>query len=94
MHGTKDGVEDCAYCHAKRSVVSKDDPNSFTEETALKYYKVGFRSTKMRIDDYEELINRGFTWSGCAFYIRDPLKSCCECYQYRVDHNLFEPSDS
>lgn len=46
----------------------------------------------MRYDDYESLLNEGFTRCGSYFYIRNIQKSCCEAYQYRVALDEFEPS--
>ena len=53
-----------------------------------------FTSGKFRIDDWETLLNLGFTRSGNYFYFRDTHRSCCEVYQYRVDINKFKPSQS
>ena len=52
----------------------------------------GFTSGKFRSDDWERLLNLGFTRSGNYFYQRDPIPSCCEVYQYRVDVTKFVPS--
>lgn len=55
---------------------------------------VGFTSGKFRIDDWEALLNLGFTRSGNYFYYRDTHRSCCDIYQYRVDITKFVPSSS
>jgi arginyl-tRNA--protein-N-Asp/Glu arginylyltransferase len=44
----------------------------------------------MRTDDYEELMRLGWSRCGQYFYMRDVVKSCCECYSYRVDAQNFE----
>jgi arginine-tRNA-protein transferase len=63
-------------------------------EENLSYHKIGFSSSKMRYDDYEALLNAGFTRCGSYFYIRKITTSCCEAYQYRVDLDTFIPSRS
>ena len=45
----------------------------------------GFTSGKFRADDFECLLNLGFTRSGNYFYLRDIARSCCEVFQYRID---------
>lgn len=85
VHSNANPIPDCGYCKGTRSIM--DYNGEVHVEHGLKYRSFGFTSNKMRVDDYEELINRGFSRCGCYFYQRDPLVSCCECYQYRVDHN-------
>ena len=51
---------------------------------------MGFTSGKLRIDDFERLLNLGFTRSGNYFYCRDNAISCCEVLQYRVDTDKFQ----
>lgn len=63
-------------------------------EEDLEYHKLGFSSSKFRYDDYEKLLNEGFTRCGSYFYMRNIQKSCCEAYQYRVDTDAFKPSRS
>jgi arginine-tRNA-protein transferase len=55
---------------------------------------MSFTSGKFRIDDWERLLNLGFTRSGNYFYFRDTHKSCCDIYQYRVDISKFKMSSS
>jgi len=40
----------------------------------------GFTSGKLRADDFEHLLNVGFTHSGNYFYVRDTVRSCCEVF--------------
>ena len=61
-------------------------------EKDLLYYKVGFTSMKMRSNDYEYLLNAGFTRCGTYFYFKNNVKSCCEVYQYKVDSLSFKMS--
>ncbi len=75
----KYGAPECGYCKGFRG-----------KEKDLEYYKVSCGSTKLRTDDYEKLLSRGFTRCGTYIYSRMPRKSCCETYQYRVDMNEFK----
>ena len=73
----------CSYCKSTRG-----------QESDLGFYSTAFTTTKLRADDYENFIYRGFTRSGTYLYVRSTLKSCCEVYAYRVDADKFEPSKS
>ena len=53
-------------------------------EDNLKYYSSSFITNKLRADDYELLIERGFTRCGTYMYCRSVTKSCCEVFQYKV----------
>lgn len=64
------------------------------EEKDLKYHKVGFTSNRMRVEDYETLLDHGFTRCGTYYYCRNQMKSCCEIYQYRVILDNFKMSRS
>lgn len=87
MNDDSKGTPECSYCNGKRDTF-------IGEQKDLEYYKIGFTSTKLRIDDYEQLINQGFSRCGCYVYSRNLQKSCCEAYQYRVDFEKFTPSSS
>lgn len=87
-HDSGKGQNDCAYCKGKRNTYLG------TVEENLSYHKLGFTSTKFKYDDYERLLNEGFTRCGSYFYMRNIQKSCCEAYQYRVDAEAFKPSRS
>ena len=88
VHDSSRGVPECSYCKGKRLTYTGE------EETGLEYHKLGFTSTKMRYDDYETLLNEGFTRCGSYFYMRNIQRSCCEAYQYRVALDEFVPSKS
>ncbi len=77
----------CDYCKAKRL-----DPSTNQYEEDLSHFMNGFTSGKFRIDDFERLLNLGYTRSGNFFYHRDLVNSCCEVYQYRVDTTKFAMS--
>ena len=64
------------------------------EEKDLKYHKLGFTSTKLSVHDLEHCLNSGFTRCGTYIYQRSSKNSCCEVWQYRVDVNDFQYSDS
>ena len=49
---------------------------------------------KLKVDDYENMINAGFTRCGTYCYIRNMTMSCCEPYSYRVDIDNYILSDS
>ena len=88
MHDSSKGYSDCSYCKGKRMTYMD------TEEEGCQQHKLGFSSSKFRWDDYELLLNEGFTRCGNYFYIRNMVKGCCEPYQYRVDLEKFLPSHS
>ena len=52
------GYPECGYCKGKRLT---DDGK---EETGLLNHKLGFTTNKLRIDDYETLLDNGFIRSG------------------------------
>ena len=64
------------------------------EETGLLGHKVGFTTNKLRVDDYDTLLDHGFTRCGCYCYVRNNILSCCECYQYKVLISDFKMSKS
>ncbi len=86
-HDSSNGAKECSYCNGKRETFNG------LEEGNLNY-KSGFSSTKMRVDDYESLLNAGYSRSGSYFYVRNYMKTCCEPYSYRVDFDQFKPSES
>ena len=75
--------EDCSYCKPQTGLV-----------TNLFYYQTAFTTTKLRSDDFEHLLERGFTRCGTMMYIRNNIKSCCEVYPYKVDVDNFVLSKS
>lgn len=93
-HDDRDEEAECSYCDGKRCV---DDPltgQKGVEEKDLKYHKLGFTSTKLNVHDLEHCLNNGFTRCGTYIYQRSSKNSCCEVWQYRVDINEFQYSDS
>lgn len=67
-HDDKTAEDECSYCFGKRTV---DDPmtgEENIEEKDIKYHKIGFTCTKMRVDDFEHCINMGFTRCGTYIY--------------------------
>jgi arginyl-tRNA--protein-N-Asp/Glu arginylyltransferase len=47
-------------------------------------FRTGFGCPKMRADDYDNLINKGWNRCGRYFFIRSQEKSCCQSYSLRV----------
>ena len=82
IHSDKNRQGECSYCNGKRETFDG------TEEE-LGYYKTGFSTSKFRVDDYEDLLNQGWTRCGSYCYIRDMARGCCEVYPYRVDIDKF-----
>lgn len=76
---------ECSYCNEKRCVDDPDTGEKGIEETGVKYTKLGFSSTKMRVEDLECCLNNGFTRCGTYIYHRNSKMSCCEVWQYRVN---------
>ena len=56
-HGNEDGSKECAYCKGKRMVDNPETGEMDVEEKDLKYFKVGFTSTKMKADDLEKVFD-------------------------------------
>lgn len=65
-----------------------------TEQTGLTNHKLGFTTNKLKVEDYEVLLDNGFTRCGTYCYVRNQMKSCCECYQYKVKLDEFKMSKS
>ena len=86
-HGDSKGSPECSYCHGKRDTYNG-------EEKDLKYHKTGFSTNKLKIEDYEVLLQQGWTRCGSYVYIRNQTKSCCECYQYKVPIKDFKMNKS
>ena len=86
-HSDKQGSPECSYCKGKRQTYKG-------QETDQKYYKVGFTTNKLKVSDYEILLQQGFTRCGSYVYIRNQMKSCCECYQYKVPVRSFKMNKS
>lgn len=76
---TNENKSDCNYC-----------ANPDVEKNH--FYMWGFTSSKMRTDDYEKLLNRGWQRSGTWFYRPDIKKSCCPLYVPRLDVTEFKIS--
>ena len=94
MHDNQVELFGCDYCKGIRN-----DPDLYAQALQghedyqkLPNFMSAFTSGKFRIDDWETLLNLGYTRSGNYFYIRDVHRSCCEIYQYRVDVNQFKPN--
>ena len=83
---------ECSYCKGKRVVDNPETGETGKEESGLGYHKLGFTSTKMKVEDLEHCLNMGFTRCGTYIYKRTSHKSCCEVWQYRVDINDFKIS--
>ena len=66
----------CGYCH-----VSTDGRRSF-----------GLTSRRMRVEDYQAMMDRGWRRSGDYYYKPDNATSCCPNYTIRLDTRHFTPS--
>ena len=86
-HGDSKGSPECSYCKGKRNTYNG-------EEKDLEYHKLGFTTNKFKVSDYEILLQQGFTRCGSYVYIRNQMKSCCECYQYKVPVREFKMNKS
>ena len=79
-HDDGDEEGECSYCDGKRLVDNPETGESGIEEKDCKYHKLGFTSTKLRVDDLEDCLNAGFTRCGTYIYMRSSHKSCCEVF--------------
>ena len=93
-HDDSSAEDECSYCFGKRTVDNIETGENDIKEEGCKYHKLGFTSTKMRVDDLERCLNAGFTRCGTYVYMRSSHKSCCEIFQYRVNINQFKMSKS
>ncbi len=62
-------ASDCGYCHGSKSGGNKT---------------WGLTSGKTRVDDYENLMNRGWRRCGTYYYKTDLKGSCCQLYTIRL----------
>ena len=85
---------ECSYCFGKRIVDNPETGETDVSEEGCMYHKLGFASTKMRVEDFETCLNHGFTRCGTFIYKRSNHNSCCEVWQYRVNIDDFKISDS
>ena len=67
----------CGYCHGNRQTYSGP-------EQGIQNYLMGFKANKIRLEDYELLLDKGFCVVGNYIRYPDQSKACCEVYQYRV----------
>lgn len=85
---------ECSYCKGIRIVDDPDTGEKGIKEEDVKYCKLGFSTTKMRVDDLEACLENGFTRCGTYIYQRNSKNSCCEVWQYRVNIDEFKISQS
>ena len=64
-HHDINGTPECSYCGGKRKLFDG------TEETGLLSHKLGFTTSKLKVSDYEFLLDCGFTRCGTYVYIRN-----------------------
>ena len=67
-HDDNNPEDECSYCFGKRLVDNPETGEQGLEEKEKKYHKLGFTSTKMKIDDLEHCLNQGFTRCGTYIY--------------------------
>ena len=79
-HSDADEEDECSYCKGKRLVDDPESGETGIEEEGCKYHKLGFSSTKMRVEDLEHCLNMGFTRCGTYIYHRTSHTSCCEIF--------------
>ncbi|PGH23533.1 hypothetical protein AJ80_02487 [Polytolypa hystricis UAMH7299] len=61
---------------------------SFFIPRGVAYYA---SSTSSRVEEYEELVNRGWRRSGTLYYKQNLKRSCCPHYTIRLDPTAFKP---
>ncbi|KAF2808685.1 uncharacterized protein BDZ99DRAFT_463584 [Mytilinidion resinicola] len=73
-------AEDCGYC--------KDAPSGRrTKQSRACYYAL---SKKLTVDDYQELVDRGWRRSGTTLYKPDVRRHCCPHYTIRLPASSFK----
>lgn len=77
-HDSNSPSKECSYCKGKRNVINEQ--GQLVEETDNEYFKEGFTCTKMRIDDYDNVMNAGYTRCGSYFYKKANHRCCCEIF--------------
>ena len=83
-HSDTKGTKNCDYCGGIRKYSNGE------EEKDLEYHPLGITTNKLKVSDYEILLQKGFTRCGSYVYIRNPTTSCCEVYQYKVKIDEFK----
>ena len=77
----------CGYCKGKRTSYNG-------EEIGLKNALMGMTASKMKVEDYELFLDKGFCLSGDYMRLHDQTKSCCEVFQYKVKAAEFKMNRS
>ena len=72
----------CGYC--------KDPITNIEKKTCYKYY---LYLKSIPIDIYEDMVSKGWTRCGEAFYMTSYEKTCCKLYQPRLNINNFKLSN-
>ena len=67
----------CGYCKGNRQTMDGI-------EEGLQNVVMGFKTCKIKVDDYELLLDKGFCLCGTYARLNDQTKACCEVYQYKV----------
>ncbi|CAI2360824.1 unnamed protein product [Moneuplotes crassus] len=91
---------DVNYCHANTRKSSscgycknnKDKIARLTELDQKYSYQWGFSSPKMTVQDYQDLMNKGWRRCGEYYYKPDNQKSCCQLYTIRLEAEKYQPN--
>ena len=93
-HDDTTDEKECSYCQGIRIVDDPETGATGIEEKDCMYQKLGFTTTKFRVDDLEKCLINGFTRCGTYVYNRNNRTSCCETWQYKVNILDFKMSQS
>ena len=80
----EEGTNDCEFCYGVRGAEGIDEKVS--------YHMNSLTTGKLRVDDYEHLVNAGFARFGTWLYNYNVHSSCCDVFPYRIDITQFTPN--
>ena len=67
-HDDSSEEKECSYCDGIRIVDDPETGEKGIEEKDCTYHKLGFSTTKLRVDDLEKCLHHGFTRCGTYIY--------------------------
>lgn len=88
--------DECGYCHH-----GKPQPQAFPTTSWCDFYSsrtdktppsisLGFQAENMTVEQYDQLINKGFRRSGSFVYKPDLLRGCCKMFTIRTNIGMFK----
>ena len=87
--------DDCGYCHHEKPHSKAFPTKSWTNHYAQSKetpssISLGFQVENMTVEQYDQLINKGFRRSGSFLYKTDLLRGCCRMYTIRTNMEMLK----